>query len=331
MKQNRSIEQPAVGSVDVVLLGEALICLTAAAGFRMADAPSFDRSMGGAEANTAIGLARLGRTARWLSRLGEDAFGQHILRTLRGEGVDVTGVIMTSQAPTGLMIKELTNPHHAEVRYYRRGSACSQLAETDISADHLAGARFAHLTGVTLALGPGPRAAAHRLLELCREAGIPVSFDPNFRPSLWDGEQAIAEYRRVLPYVAHLLLNEREATLLTGRTTATEAAWALSETGVPHVVVKRAADGVVAISGGELLERPSVPVRAVDPIGAGDAFNAGWLAGHLDGLDVAESLDLGAWTASAVVAHRGDYEGFPRLADYRSRQADRRSVTEAVA
>jgi sugar/nucleoside kinase (ribokinase family) len=297
--------------LDLLTVGEPLVCLAASG--RLTASRSLDKSIGGAEANVAIGLARLGLRAGYVSRVGEDPFGDEIVRTLRGEGVDVSRVQRSPQRPTGLMVKELRSPTDVRVHYYRQGSAATELG----GIGDVPPARHAHATAITLALGPGPAAAVAELLVAARAMGASVSFDPNIRLKLWSLDAAVTAIRAILPLVDDLLLSEAEALAIAGTGELEEALRRLAGHGVARVVVRRGAEGAVGIAGAQRVEVPAEAVGpVVDSVGAGDAFTAGYLFERLAGETFAAALATGAWAAGQVVAHPGDYEGLPDRADY---------------
>ena len=303
--------------MDLVTLGETLVCLTGQEAGRLETVRTFRKSIGGAESNTAIGLARLGLRSTWLSRASTDGFGAEILKVLRGEGVDVDGVVRGTQ-PTGLMVKERRAPGDIHVHYYRHGSAAAHLDADDLDPARITAARRLHVTGVTLALGEGPRRAVRRAVEIAAAAGLPISFDPNLRLKLWTVDEAVRACRELFPYVTDLLCNEQEALLLTGTDDLEASVETLVGLGFPTVVVKRGEFGAIGHRDGDVVHQEARPVQAVDSVGAGDAFNAGYLYGQLTDLSFKRSLEVGNWAASHVVAHTGDYEGFPSLDDYRT-------------
>jgi 2-dehydro-3-deoxygluconokinase len=297
--------------LDLLTVGEPLICLSADG--RLAASPTLAKSIGGAEANVAIGLARLGLRTAYVSRVGCDPFGDEVVRTLRGEGVDVSRVQRSARRPTGVMVKELRSPRDVRVHYYRQGSAATELD----AVGELPRARHVHATGITLALGAGPAAAVHELLSAARAMGASVSFDPNFRLRLWSLEDAVTAVREILPGVDDLLLSEAEALALAGAGELDEALRRLADRGIARVVVRRGADGAVGAGDGgrvEVAAEAAGPV--VDCVGAGDAFTAGYLFERLRGTSFEQAMATGAWAAGHVVAHRGDYEGLPDRADY---------------
>jgi sugar/nucleoside kinase (ribokinase family) len=302
---------PAAEMLDLLTVGEPLICLSATG--RLAASRSLRKSIGGAEANVAIGLARLGLRAGYVSRVGGDPFGDEIVRTLRGEGVDVSRVQRSPQRPTGVMVKELRSPTDVRVHYYRAGSAATEL---DGIGD-VPPARHVHATAITLALGAGPAAAVAELLAAAPAMGASVSFDPNIRLKLWSLEDAVAAVRDILPGIDDLLLSEGEALAIAGTEDLDDALRRLADAGIARLVVRRGAAGAIGIAGGERVDVAAEAAGpAVDSVGAGDAFTAGYLFERLSGAPFEAAMETGAWAAGHVVAHAGDYEGLPDRADY---------------
>jgi 2-dehydro-3-deoxygluconokinase len=302
--------------VDVVTLGESLVSFVAEEVGRVDTVAHFRKRVGGAEMNTAIGLARLGATAAWISRLGADPFGDEIVRALRGEGVRTDAVTRDPSAPTGLMIKEFRAGGVTHVHYYRAGSAAAGLSADDVDQALVTAARRVHLTGITLALGDGPRAAVLRLVECAAEHGVPISFDPNLRRKLTTPERAVEHWRAVFPFVTDLLLSEEEARLCTGAGTVDEMLDELVGAGIPTAVIKQGAQGATGRSDGVHASIDAIGGVAVDSVGAGDAFNAGYLFEVLRGAPLAERLRTGAWVAGHVVGGYGDWEGLPTRREY---------------
>lgn len=301
--------------MDVLTFGEALACFVPAEVGRLETVRTFAKGFGGSEANTAIGLARLGRSVTWVGVLGSDPFAREILTGLRGEGVDVSGVRLDPERSTALMIKEFRGGA-AHVHYYRRGSAATGLNDGDLPTRELGDARRVHLTGITLALGDAPKQAMHHLLEQCKGEGIPVSFDPNLRRKLRGPDSSLEDWREVFPYVSDLLLSEREAQLCVPGASVEEALVELAQNGFTSVVITRGDRGAVGIQDGHLESVPAHAGVVVDSVGGGDAFNSGFLHERLRGAAFRECLDTGVWAASHVVAQRGDWEGLPTTDDY---------------
>jgi 2-dehydro-3-deoxygluconokinase len=297
----------------VLTLGETM------AAFRM-DGPlrlggTARLSVAGAESNVSIGLARLGHPVSWVGVTGADEPGELVRRTLRAEGVDLSLARVDPSAPTGLILFERRLPGVNRVTYHRAGSAGSRLAAADVAAA-FGGERpvpaLLHVTGITCALGPGPYEAVRTATRLARAAGTLVCLDVNHRQRLWSVADAGAALRPLLPDVDLVVASDDELAVLTD---ATEPIAALLAGGVGEVVVKHGADGATSHREAGTVHRAARPVRAIDTVGAGDAFVAGLLSGVLDGLDAGERLDRAVLTAAFAVATDGDWEGLPTRAD----------------
>jgi 2-dehydro-3-deoxygluconokinase len=174
------------GTVDVVALGESMVTFLPTRAGRLADVPSFERGIGGAESNVACVLARAGHSARWVGRVGADGFGDHLVEAITAYGVDTSAVRRDPDRPTGVYFRtagdRATDAH--EVAYYRAGSAASAMAAHNVDLAAARSGRLLHLSGITAALSDG-------CLALMRELTAPrpgrplVSFDVNHRPGLW--------------------------------------------------------------------------------------------------------------------------------------------------
>ncbi|RKN40526.1 sugar kinase [Streptomyces hoynatensis] len=272
-------------------------------------------TLAGAEANVAVGLARLGHRARWAGRLGADEPGRVALRALRGEGVDVAHATLDPGAPTGAMLREARVADLARVHYWRAGSAASRQRPEDLAPALAAGARMLHLTGITAALGEGPLACVREAARHGHAHGWTVVLDVNHRTRLWPAEAAAAALRPLLPHVDVLIASEDELPLVAGPEAAAEEEQVASllGSGVREVLITRGGRGADRYAreapGGVHAAAPAVPVR--DVVGAGDAFCAGYLSGLLDGLGPAERLARATTCGAFAVATSGDWEGLP--------------------
>ncbi len=273
---------------------------------RLRHAASLELKVGGAESNLAIALSRLGVSSGWVSLLGDDEPGQLVLDRVRGEGVDVSRVQRVEDLPTGLYLREQVGAN-ARVYYYRRGSAASTMAPEILDPEYLGGAEFLHLTGITPALSEDCRDFT---LWAAREGGARVSFDVNYRSKLWRPEEARIFVEEILPSVDLLFVGDDEAEALWGRDDE-DLVRELASRGPREVVLKRGKEGSLALVEGRVITHPVFPVQEVDPVGAGDAFNAGYLAGHLWGLAPEERLRAASAMGALSVATLGDYEGLP--------------------
>ncbi|MFG3013449.1 sugar kinase [Streptomyces cinerochromogenes] len=298
-------------------LGETMVTFLPSRPGRLADVPSFDRAIGGAESNVACALAAFGHTARWVGRVGADGFGDHLVERIAGYGVDVTAVHRDPDRPTGVYFRTAgdrgTGAH--EVAYYRAGSAASAMSLTTVDLAAVRAARVLHLSGITAALSDDCRELLHELTAPA--PGRPtVSFDVNHRPGLWrdrEGGRVLLELARRADIV---FVGEDEAEEAWGVTGGPDAIRReLPEPGV--LVVKQGEKGATAFEGRCTGERgtgtfePALRTAVVATTGAGDAFAAGFLSATLRGLPVRGRLRHGHLFAAAALTAPGDLAAPP--------------------
>ncbi|THA65300.1 sugar kinase [Streptomyces sp. A0958] len=310
-------------TADVVCLGESMVTFLPSRPGRLADVPSFARGIGGAESNVACALAAAGHRAAWVSRVGADGFGDHLVDAVAAYGVDTSAVRRDPHRPTGIYFRTATDRFTDlhEVAYYRAGSAASTMSPATVPYEGLPAGRVLHLSGITAALSAD-------CLALLRDLTAPrpdrplISFDVNHRPGLWRGSDASPAVLLELARRADLVfVGEDEAEEAWGVVGAEAIREALPEPGV--VVVKRGADGVTVFSrlrpgprssdaGGAdhsadtVTHVPALSVDVVAPVGAGDAFAAGFLSATLRGLPVRTRARHGHLMAAAVLTVPGD-------------------------
>lgn len=298
--------------LDVVTLGETMIQMNPQTSGMLRHARRFDRYVAGAESNVAIGLERLGHRAGWISRVGADEFGACVRSVIRGEGVDTTHVVEDENAPTGVYFLERRRTDRTRVYYYREGSAASRLSPDDLASDYIGQARYLHLTGITPALSASCRNAVWEAIRIATEQNVAISLDPNVRHKLWAKSEARSVLREMIPHTCVLLSGEGEAMLLAEEETPEAAARALQDLGPQQVVVRLGASGALAVGkDGELVRGGSIDVDVVDEIGAGDAFNAGFLTGLLRNESLERAVLLGNIVGGLATTVRGDAEGLP--------------------
>lgn len=257
----------------------------------------------------AIGLARLGIPAGWLSALGADELGELVLSRLRAENVDVSEVVRVADHPTGLYLREQV-AGSTRVYYYRQGSAASTLSPQTFDQTVFEGADILHLSGITAALSPECAAFVQWAARTARDAGLRVSYDVNYRSKLWGSDEARAATEAILPLVDVLLIGHEEADALWGWPAST-CLKRFTSAGPTEVVLKQGSAGCLASIDGEDYQVLGLPVNEVDPIGAGDAFAAGYLAASVWGAGPNERLQVANAMGAFCVQSHGDYEGLP--------------------
>ncbi|MFE1733269.1 sugar kinase [Streptomyces bacillaris] len=332
----------AAATTDVVCLGESMVTFLPSQPGRLADVPSFGRGIGGAESNVACALAAAGHRAAWVGRIGADGFGDHLVETIAGYGVDTSAVRRDPDRPTGIYFRTATDRGTGahEVAYYRAGSAASAMSPANVPYGELFAGRILHLSGITAALSAD-------CLALLRELTAPrpgrplVSFDVNHRPRLWrDGDAGVL--LELASRCDLVFVGEDEAEEAWGIVGAEAIRAALPEPSV--VVVKRGSAGATVFASGrrpgprssnaggaDIGSRPAhvggaeagegaaqaadrdtvtvVPALRVDvvaAVGAGDAFAAGFLSATLRGLPVRDRVRHGHLMAAAVLTVPGD-------------------------
>lgn len=288
-------------SVDVLAIGETMALVTPQRAESLEIAEDFSVEIGGAESNVACHLARSGHRVEWFSALGDDALGRRTRARIAAHGVDTARVIMSPAAPTGLYVK---NPG-VGVTYYRRGSAASRLGPTDFEGIDWSPIRIVHLSGITPALSESCRALVGTVIDAAHNNGVTVSFDVNLRSSLWESnDEAAAVLLDIARRSDIVLVGRDEAETLWGSATADDVRSLLPA--IAHLVVKDADIDAVEFSVAGRVVEPAHRVDVVEPVGAGDAFAAGWLSGLLLGEDSATRLQGGHSRAASALTSTKD-------------------------
>lgn len=294
----------------VVCLGESMAALVPDQAGPLEAVTTFHHSIGGAESNVARGLVALGVPTAWVSRVGDDGFGRRIVASLAASGVDTSAVAVDAERPTGLYVKEIGEAG-STLHYYRAGSAASalgpELLDDPAMARLLDAARLVHVSGITAALSDSALDLLRRMLSH-RPAGQVVSFDLNWRPALWrDRDPGVL--RPLLNAADIVLCGADEAAVVLG--TGEPAALRDLLPGPATLVVKQDGHVATAIDATGLIAEPALTVEVVEPVGAGDAFAAGYLAGTLRGYDQRRKLRLGHLAAAATLVVSSDHGSPP--------------------
>jgi len=300
---------------DVLAVGESLGLLSPARAESFELASDVRLGIGGAESNVAIGVSRLGGSAAWVGRVGDDDLGRRIVRELRAEAVQAH-MIVDDVASTAVMLKEHRPIGPSRVRYYRRGSAGSRLRPDDIDEHLVAAASVVHVTGITPSLSETADEAVTHALALAAAHGVPVSFDVNHRSTVFRHRDAAEIYSAIAERSTIVFAGEEEAALLVpGARTRIDLVRGMRDLGPTEAVLKLGDEGCLASIGDDLFELPAVCVAVVDTVGAGDAFVAGYLADRARGASTADRLVTATRCGAFACTSFGDWEGAARRSD----------------
>ncbi|MEE4491741.1 sugar kinase [Streptomyces sp. BE230] len=295
----------------VTCIGETMAALVPEPAAPLEGADWLGVRIAGAESNVAMYLADHGVPARWVSALGDDPFGRRIRGEVAASGVDVGGVRTDPHRPTGLLVKDPGNDG-TRVHYYRRGSAASALTPALLDDEAVRTAGLIHLSGITPALSTGCRELVAALLEPpADERPCPVSFDVNHRPALWPDGTAAGVLLALARQADITFVGLDEAQALWGEELADAAAVRELLPEPRILVVKDGGRAATAFEGDRADTVPAPRVEVVEPVGAGDAFAAGFLAGLLHGESTVRALRLGHLTAGAALRVTGDHGPLP--------------------
>lgn len=308
------------GAVEpgVLVLGEVMRVLVAEPGDALARADRFRSTIGGAEANVAVALSRMGFPAAFVGALGADDAGDYVLRRLRAEGVGVGAVVRDDSAPTGMLLRNTSGFAPISVAYHRAGSAGSKVSAAAVRAAFAAAPPgLVHVTGITPMLSAAALTATEALLDLARDAGSIVSFDVNLRTRI----APVEHWQQTIPAIARraeiVFVGDSELAVVDPALADQPVALAesLLDGGARIVVLKNPDHTCTAVTADEQVTQESLVRTVIDPVGAGDALVAGFLAGQLRADDLAASLLRGAAVAAHAVEGWSDTESLPTAAE----------------
>lgn len=301
--------------LDFVSLGEVLIQLNPTSPGPLRYPKLFETHVAGSEANMLVGLRKLGYTAGLISRVGNDEFGIMIINFLRGEGVDTSKIRIDEEAPTGVYFvqRHYPVPGQSTVFYYRHGSAASRMGPEDVDEHYIKKFRALIITGITPALSESCYYAVKKAFNVALNEGLDIIFDTNIRIKLWRDLNAARE--KLLPFLKSKLVftNAEDLSVLFPGTPFEEALYKVIDLGAELLVVKLGSEGSLAMTkGGETYRAEAFDVPVIeDVIGAGDAFNAAFIASIYRGMSIPDALRYGNAAGALNVTTRGDIESQP--------------------
>ncbi|NLL78596.1 MAG: carbohydrate kinase [Clostridiales bacterium] len=312
---------------DVTALGELLIDFTpsgtSASGQRL-----FEQNPGGAPANVLAALNNCGLKTAFLGKIGDDMHGLFLKETLKNAGIDCTGLIIDKDVFTTLAFVALNEKGERTFSFARKPGADTMLRPEEVNVDILKSSKIFHIGSLSLTNDPS-RSATVQALKTAKEAGVTISYDPNYRAPLWDTkEEAMEQMRSVVSYVDVMKISDEETSLLTPKAEPEKAAAWLVEHGVPLVAVTLGSEGayVCTKEGGKKVS--GFKSQVADTTGAGDSFWGGFLFKLVESgkkpadvtLEEAETFArFGNAVASLCVEKRGGIPAIPKLADVEAR------------
>jgi len=301
--------------LDLIGLGSAIIDFAPAnLGVSLSEVQSFIPSAGGAVSNLLVAASRLGLNTGFLGCVGDDEFGTFILRDFEREGVDTSCVKRVKGRATGIAfysVDERGERHYVFYRFPGYSDPESTLKPEDVKDEYIAQARMLHFSESMLRRSL-TRETVFKVLQVAKENGVLVSYDPNMRMKLWaDREEFLRIQRKALGFTDIFLTTLEEARLLVGGRTSEESANEALALGPSTVVIREERSYQVATQN-QNFRIPILKVKAVDTSGAGDAFDAGFLTGFIEGWSLDEAVLLGSAVAALKVMKAGTRAGLPR-------------------
>jgi len=259
-------------SLDIVALGEPLFELS-----QLPGTTCYEPGFGGDTSNAAVAAARQGARVGYVTRVGADAFGEMLRRMWEAEGIDTLGVVSDPTAPTGVYFVTYGEGAH-DFNYLRAGSAASRMRPDSVSPELVRRASYLHVTGISQAISPSACDAVFDAIDIARQAGAKVSYDPNLRLRLWPLARAGAVTLATAALADYFLPSLEDARALSGYDTPESIVRWAHDLGVPAVALKLGPRGVLVSDGHERELMPGFKVASVDATGAGDCFDGALLA-----------------------------------------------------
>lgn len=271
---------------EIIVLGELLIdFIPTINGVTLIQAEVFKKAPGGAPANVAVGLSRLGLLSGFMGKVGDDSFGHFLAQTLVENGTDVSTLRYSQEARTALAFVSLREDGDREFMFYRLPSADMLYTMDEVDEEYIRSGRIFHFGSISLINEPS-RSATLRAIEIAQNAGLLISYDPNLRLALWPGEEAARQGIRLgWQYAQIIKASEEEVLFLAGEADLQLAIRKLWHSRLRLLVVTRGKEGCIYFTHGYSGEMPGFNVQAIDTTGAGDGFVAGLLKGILEKSD----------------------------------------------
>jgi fructokinase len=278
--------------VEAITLGELLIdFVSTQSEVSLVEAPAFKKSPGGAPANVAVGLKKLGVPSGFMGKVGEDPFGHFLAQTLEKQGVDISTLCFSMLARTSLAFVSLTASGERDFMFYRHPGADMLYTPDEVDDEYIRQSKLFHFGSISLISEPSRSATLHAL-EIAHEAGLTITYDPNLRISLWrDAQTAKAGIMEGWPKAQVIKISQDELEFLSQEDDLETAARSLWHDGLQLLVITLGSSGCVYVTENDIEMVEGFSVQTVDTTGAGDAFVAGLIKGIHDTEQVWEDED----------------------------------------
>ena len=297
-------------STDLFTFGEALSVFISTDTDSVMSAKTFERVTAGAEVNVAVAISRLGLKSQYFSRFGNDQLGSVMLADIAAEGVDVS-LAKRVNSYTGAMVRNPGKSAPVELSYLRKGSAASTIEPSDILDTYISSTRWLHATGITCAISTSGANTVKAALEKATAMNIKSSFDLNIRRKLWSEEDAKKVLAPLAKNVDLLIGGEDEYQAVFGAQEPKNILAEANKRGCKIAVMTKGDQKMRYSIDGNYAELTPPKVMAVDPVGSGDAFTGGVIAGLLSGMSAQQALEQGSICGASVASMFGDWTGIP--------------------
>jgi len=299
---------------DIIAIGEPMYELSAEDEGSLSEIRHFVAGWGGDTSNFSIAASRAGARVGYLTRLGDDAFGESFLNLWQREGIDVSRIVKDPDAFTAAyFISRKGKQHH--FTYFRKGSAASRMTPGFLPRDFIASARLLHVSGISQAISLSACDTIAAAITMARDAGRLVSYDPNFRPGLWTLDRAQEVIHKTCRQVDMVFPSLDDARQLTGLAAPDEIAGFYLGLGPKVVVVKLGAEGALLATADSLSTFAPNKVDVIDTSGAGDTFGGAFVARYLAGRPLDACVRFANAAAAITTTGLGCVTPVPRIAD----------------
>lgn len=296
---------------EIIAIGEPMLEFNAEQEGALSEVGRFVVGWGGDTSNFCIAACRAGGRVGYLTRLGDDEFGESFLKLWQREGIDTSRVVRDPDAFTAAYFISRKGRQHY-FTYFRRGSAASRMAPAFLPHDYIAGAGLLHVSGISQAISQSACDTVFAAIAVARAAGRLVSYDPNFRPKLWPLDRARAVIHETCRRADLIFPSLDDARQLTGLVSPEEIAGFYRGLGPKVVVIKLGAEGALLASANDLQTFPPYAVESIDMSGAGDTFDGAFAVCFLQGRPLDECMRFANAAAALTTTGLGCVSPVPR-------------------